>query len=340
MTFVMNGWLEVVCPTCKAALSEVSDPPTALGCVSCAREYTVVHGIPDLRVFPDPYISLVGDIAKAKMLHGEFAQRDFAGIIDLYYAVTPEVPEQDARLNRNRMLGGVARAGVALASWEREFGSLEGVTRLLDIGCGEAPLIIAASRRVAEVAGVDIGFRHLTMGKKQVEQEGVQAPLLAACAEALPFPDGTFDVVTIQHAIELFRDQGAALAEAHRVTRSGGRILVSAPNKASIGPDPHIGLPGGGLLPSALVGLVSRLRLARPPHRTLLTAGSLARRLRTAGYSDVRVGIPGLSESQRAQFTGFLRMAADAYERVREWPGARQLLRAIGPLLQASGRKT
>ena len=79
--------------------------------------------------------------------------------------------------------------------------------------------------------------------------------------------------------------------------------------------------------------------MARPPHRTLLTAGSLARRLRTAGYSQVRVGIPGLSDSQRAQFSGLARVAADTYERVREWPVARQLLRAIGPLLQASGTK-
>ena len=248
MTFVMNGWLEVVCPACKAAVSDVGDPPTALRCASCAREYAVMHGIPDLRL-PNPYISVVGDVAKAKMLHSEFAQRDFAGIIDLYYAMTPEVPEPHVQLNRNRMLGGVARAAVALESWEREFGSLGDATRLLDIGCGEAPLVVAASRHVSQVAGMDIGFRHITMGKKQLEQEGVRAPLLAACAEALPFPDGVFDVVTIQHAMELFQDQGKALAEAYRVTRPGGRILVSAPNKTSIGPDPHIGVPGGGILP-------------------------------------------------------------------------------------------
>jgi SAM-dependent methyltransferase len=341
MAFVMDGWLELVCPVCKGELAPPADPRAGtLRCEPCARGYQIVHGIPDLRVFADPYIPVVGDIAKARMLHSEFGQRDLAGIIELYYAMTPEVPPEHVRLNMSRMLGGVARATVALDSWEREFGTLAGATRLLDLGCGEAPLVVAASRRVPQVAGVDIGFRHITMGSKQLEQEGVRAPLVAACAEALPFRDGTFDVVTVQHAVELFQDQAAALAEAYRVTRTGGRILVSAPNRWSLGPDPHIGVPGGGLLPRAAVNLVARLRMVRPPHRHLLSAASLARRLRSAGYSGVRVGIPGLADSQRAQFTGLARVAADAYERMRTGRVMRHVLRTIGPLLQAVGTRS
>jgi SAM-dependent methyltransferase len=340
MAFVMYGWLELVCPVCKGELAAPPDPESGtLRCASCARDYPIVHGIPDLRVAADPYISVLGDVAKARMLHSEFAQRDFAGIIELYYAMTPEVPPEHARLNASRMLGGVGRAAVALESWEREFGTLDGTNRLLDLGCGEAPLLVAASRRVPQVAGVDIGFRHITMGKKQLEQERVQAPLVAACAEALPFRDGTFDVVTVQHAVELFQDQRAALAEAHRVTRQGGRLLVSAPNRLSVGPDPHIGLPGGGMLPRGMVNLVARLELVRPPHRHLLSARSLARHLRAAGYSDVRVGIPGLADSQRAQFTGLARVAADAYERMRSGRVMKHVLRTIGPLLQAVGTR-
>jgi SAM-dependent methyltransferase/uncharacterized protein YbaR (Trm112 family) len=340
MAFVMDGWLELVCPVCRGALgSSAAASPDALECEACAREYAVVHGIPDLRTQPDPYISVTGDLAKARMLHAEFDRRDFAGIIDLYYAMTPEVPEDHARLNRSRMLGGVSRATVALESWEREFGTLDGATRLLDLGCGEAPLVVAASRRVPQVAGVDIGFRHITMGQKQLQETGVRAPLVAACAEALPFRDGTFDVVTIQHALELFGDQVTAVKEAFRVTRSGGRILVSAPNRWSLGPDPHIGVPGGGFLPRGLVSVIARLRMSRPPLRKLLSARSLARLITSAGYSDVRVGLPGLSESQRAQVAGMSRLAADVYERLRGTPGARQVLRAIGPLLQAGGVK-
>lgn len=340
MAFVMDGWLDVVCPVCRQALTEATGPsPAILRCASGAHEFAIEHGIPDLRVHPDPYISVVGDVAKARALHREFAHRDFAGIVDLYYAMTPEVPEPQARLNRSRMQGGVARATVALESWERDFGPLGDIGRMLDVGCGEAPLVIAAARRGAKVAGIDIGFRHVTMGLKQVEQEGVRAPLLGACAEALPFPDASFDVVTIMHAAELFQDQQRAFAEAFRVMRPGGRVLVSAPNRLSIGPDPHIGLPAGGLLPRAIVGLVSRLQMARPPRRALLSAWSLTRRLRDAGFTDVRVGIPGLSPSQRDQFTGVMRFAAGSYERLRRLAGARQVLRAIGPLLQASGTK-
>ncbi|MCC6316254.1 MAG: methyltransferase domain-containing protein [Gemmatimonadaceae bacterium] len=338
MGFAMDDWLELVCPACKAALVDV-DAPASLACAACGATWPIEHGIPDLRTRPDPYISRLGDVAKARALHREFGTRDFAGIIELYYAMTPEVPEPQARLNASRMLGGIARAKVALASWEDDVGPLGSMGRVLDIGCGEAPLVIAAARRGAQAVGVDIGFRHITMGLKQVEQERLRAPLIAACAEALPFPDASFDVVTIMHALELFRDQPRALAEAFRVTRPGGRVLVSAPNRTSVGPDPHIGLPAGGLLPNALVGLVSRLQMARPPHRSFLTAGGLRRALVRAGFSEVRVGIPGLSDSQRAQFTGLLRVAADGYERLRTAPGARTVLRTIGPLLQASAVK-
>lgn len=45
-------------------------------------------------------------------------------------------------------------------------------------------------------------------------------------ANALPFPDGSFDVVTSTQVFEYVPDLGGALAEVHRVLRPGGRVLV------------------------------------------------------------------------------------------------------------------
>ncbi len=344
MAFLLNDWLELVCPRCRAALDECATPAdphaeSVLRCSVCEHEYPVVLGIPDLRIFPDPYISILGDWTKGRMLHEQFAARDFPALAELYFHVTPEVPEADVRANMSRLVGGVARADAALDSWRRSFGAeLRG--RVLDVGCGTAPLLVAGARRGAEMVGVDVAFRWLVIGKKRLEDAGVRATLVAACAEALPFRDDVFDVVTMQSALEVLRDQRAALSETHRVLRSRGDLLVSTPNRLSIGPDPHIGTFGGSLLPWRLVSAIARLKMARPPLRRLLSMGGLRRALRAASFADVRTDIPSLSDSQRAQFRGVAGALAAGYEQARTMPVARSLLALVGPLLQARGTKS
>jgi SAM-dependent methyltransferase len=340
MAFVIDSWLELVCPVCKSELFETRESKRheGLRCEGCALTYPIVLGIPDLRIFPDPYISILGDWTKGRMLHEQFTELDLAGIVALYFHVTPEVPEKDVVANTSRLLGGVGRAEVALDSWDRSFGATSG-ERLLDVGCGTAPLLVAAAKRYARPVGIDVAFRWLVIGKKRLLQEGVKAPLIAACAEALPFREGMFDLVTVQSALEVLKDQRAAVRESFRVLRSGGRALVSTPNRFSLGPDPHIGVFGGSYLPWGLVSAIARLQMARPPERTLLSARSLRRRLAEAGFREVRVAIPGVSESQQAQFHGLSRSLARAYDRLHDAPGFKQALTAIGPLLQASGAK-
>jgi SAM-dependent methyltransferase len=337
MSVVLHDWLHLVCPTCRGELNAVSSD--RLTCPRCGNDFEVIHGIPDLRVSADPFISRVGDVTKSRFLFDQFSRRDLAGLVHLYYDVTPEVPEKDVKINLSRVLGGVGRARAALASWEQDFGPIDGATRMLDVGCGTAPLVAAVNGRVPHVTGVDIGFRHITIGLKRLEEEGSPAPLIGACAEALPFPDASFDLVTMQHSLESMDDPDAGLSEAWRVLAPGGRLLVSTPNAFSLGPDPHIGVFGGSWFPDRLVSVIARLQMARPPRRKLQSAGGLARRLSRAGFTGVRVGIPGLSASQIAQFSGVAQGLAATYERVRGRVPFRQVLRFIGPLLQAEARR-
>ena len=331
-------WLELVCPVCKGELAEATGERPELRCEACRRGYPVVLGIPDLRIFPDPYISAVGDWAKGRMLADHFEEMDFAELVALYFHVTPEVPAHDVRANSSRLLGGVARAEVALESWESSFGPLR-ADCALDVGCGTAPLVAALSGRAPRVVGIDVAFRWLVVGRKRLDELGVSAPLVAACAEALPFREGTFDTVTMQSSLEVFSDQRAALAESLKVLRESGRLLINTPNRFSLGPDPHIGVFGGGFLPAAVVNTIAKLRQARPPGRDLLSSASLRRRLADAGFRDVRVALPGVSHAQRAQFTGLARRLADVYEHGRRAPVLSTALRAIGPLLQAEGTR-
>ena len=48
-----------------------------------------------------------------------------------------------------------------------------------------------------------------------------------ASADALPFPDDSFDVVTCQQGLQFFPDRPAAMAEMRRVLRPGGRVVIA-----------------------------------------------------------------------------------------------------------------
>ena len=112
------------------------------------------------------------------------------------------------------------------------FGELLGAADLaglsvLDVGCGSGDFSREAQRRGARVTSLDIAMRLLDETGRKVDTDRVNAD---ACA--LPFADGSFDVVISSECIEHTLDPRLALAEIHRVTRPGGRLLVTVPNQA------------------------------------------------------------------------------------------------------------
>jgi ubiquinone/menaquinone biosynthesis C-methylase UbiE len=112
------------------------------------------------------------------------------------------------------------------------FGELLGAADLaglsvLDVGCGSGAFSREAKRRGARVTSLDIALRLLHETGRKVDTDRVNAD---ACA--LPFADGSFDVVISSECIEHTLDPRLALAEIHRVTRPGGRLLVTMPNQA------------------------------------------------------------------------------------------------------------
>jgi SAM-dependent methyltransferase/uncharacterized protein YbaR (Trm112 family) len=338
MSFRLQS-VELVCPTCRGALSERHDATEAeLTCEGCGKRYPLVCGIPDLRIFPDPYISFEGDRTKARMLHSRFGDLDFAGIVALYYHITPETPPHDVVSNTTRLLNAVGRAEATLAGWDTSFGEVRGET-LLDVGCGTAPLLVASRSRFRQAIGIDVGMRWLVVAKRRLLELGVEAPQVAACGEALPFRDGTFDAVTMDSFLEIAKDADAAAREAHRVLRPRGRIYVQTPNRFSIGPDPHIGVPAGGYLPQGIVNTIAKQKMARPPLRHFFSYASLGRALRRGGFARVRTQLPAVSDGQRAQFGGFGRRAADWYNTLRTQPVTKQLLMAVGPMLHGTGER-
>lgn len=102
--------------------------------------------------------------------------------------------------------------------------------KVLDLatGTGDVALEIAAQYANARITGLDPSPRMLEIAQKKIEQKalGGRIDFVAGDAQALPFPDGAFDGVTIAFGIRNVPDRAKALAEMARVTRPGGRIAI------------------------------------------------------------------------------------------------------------------
>src|SRR4051812_26655936 len=100
--------------------------------------------------------------------------------------------------------------------------------RLLDVGGGTGNTALAAARRDAEVVCTDIVPELLEHARKRAELEGLTYETEVADAQALPYDDGSFDVVTSTIGVVFAADAEQAAAELVRVLRPGGRLGPTA----------------------------------------------------------------------------------------------------------------
>ena len=94
--------------------------------------------------------------------------------------------------------------------------------RVLDVGAGTGVSTVELARGGAFAVGADLSIGMLRAGRRTRPD----VPLVAGDALRLPFPDASFDAVTISFALRNVVDVGAALHELGRVTRPGGRLVV------------------------------------------------------------------------------------------------------------------
>lgn len=103
--------------------------------------------------------------------------------------------------------------------------------RVLDVACGTGVVARLASQLVGTegfVAGLDVNPGMLAVARKTMPP-AVAAEWHEASAQAMPFPDASFDAVLCQMSLQFMPDKQAALREMRRVLSSGGRLILNIP---------------------------------------------------------------------------------------------------------------
>lgn len=187
-----------------------------------------------------------------RMPEGANAWFQLAGDADLARLLVARLPEDDPLLAADRRAAArlaAERARAASDSFRRHGAEWDEVRaldlpaeaiaaavlaalpaaprRLLDIGCGTGALLELVAGRVEGAVGVDASRDMLALARARLAERGLShVAVRQADMYRLPLADASFDVATLQMVLHYAEDPAAALAEAARTLRPGGRIVI------------------------------------------------------------------------------------------------------------------
>jgi demethylmenaquinone methyltransferase/2-methoxy-6-polyprenyl-1,4-benzoquinol methylase len=103
--------------------------------------------------------------------------------------------------------------------------------RALDLCCGTGDIAFALARYGAETTGLDFSEKMLEVAaarcRKITPHSALRTPhFLQGDAQQIPFPDNSFDIVTVGYGLRNLADWERGLDEMFRVARPGGRLIV------------------------------------------------------------------------------------------------------------------
>ena len=98
---------------------------------------------------------------------------------------------------------------------------------VLDVACGTGVVSVTAARKGARVRGLDLAPALLVRARENAALAQVEIDFVEGDAEALPYPDASFDVVLSQFGHMFAPRPEVATAEMLRVLKPGGRIAFS-----------------------------------------------------------------------------------------------------------------
>jgi 2-polyprenyl-6-hydroxyphenyl methylase/3-demethylubiquinone-9 3-methyltransferase len=138
-----------------------------------------------------------------------------------YYAEASLSPQTRERFEN------VRRWALALLE---ERGRGVGPFDVLDIGCGAGSQAVIWGEAGHRVRGLDVNQPLVDIGRRRAAERELDVEFHVGSATALPFEDGSADVVLLSEILEHVAEWEACLSEAVRVLRPGGLLFVSTSN--------------------------------------------------------------------------------------------------------------
>jgi ubiquinone/menaquinone biosynthesis C-methylase UbiE len=136
--------------------------------------------------------------------------------------ILKKMPEEDAQLGRPSL--GWGEGQKRRLKMVQQVVPLEG-KKILDAGCGIGIYLGAFQAFTEDVWGVEVDEKRAHRAKEITPNVSVSP------AEKLPFPDNCFDIVFSNEVLEHVENDRQAVEEAVRVLRTGGHLVIFAPNR-------------------------------------------------------------------------------------------------------------
>jgi SAM-dependent methyltransferase len=105
--------------------------------------------------------------------------------------------------------------------------------QVLEVGCGAGTDLVRFAQHGAHVTGVDIADSAIRLARANFEQRRLNASLIVADGERLPFVEGAFDLVYAHGVVQYTADGRRLVEECRRVLKPGGQAIFQVYNRLS-----------------------------------------------------------------------------------------------------------
>lgn len=319
--------IRFVCPKCRGKLKIIE---TGYTCAACVKIYSLHAGIPDFRVFPDPFLTYEEDHERTEIVLGALENLEFEKLLEYYWSFSDITPVALRPKFVKSALLGEHRARQTIKVIERKIKNP--IKKVLEIGCGTGNFLAAAASVYDKNIGIDVAMRWLHLSRRRFMDLGIEIPPLICCnAEFLPFEDNSFDLMVASSTLEFVSDQSKVLSESVRVLGENGAFYINTVNRFSIAKDPYAYLWGVGFLPRKFQARYVKWRREASYENIKTLSYPEIKKLAEKYFSVVEFALPDVSFSVLKEFSFWMRFQINIYSALKKIPPFPFLLKRLGP---------